>query len=492
MQEIIEGLEWKPRTCTWELTLKCNLDCGHCGSRAGASRPREMTRETALRVVGELAAMGCRRLSLSGGEPTTSPYWSDVASEGARLGMAINMITNGLTSSRDLVRQAKDAGLVSLGVSLEGLEEEHDRNRRRAGLFRRVMDLIEHGGALGLPIGVITTVTKGNVSQLEELHDLLAGRVYVWQLQLGAKMGNLSDHCREQVEPEDLLEIVPLVAKLIRKRKVRIHVADNLGYYGPYEEVLRTRRTSPVGCWIGCYAGCRHLGIESDGGVKGCLSLQSTRATEGNLQRESLLDIWWKPGAFSYNRQFAVQDLTGFCLTCEHAAICRGGCLSMRSCEGGGENPFCYHRVATLAARKNRPKRRRYVPMVVAPAALAAAFGLSLGCGAPDDGDTGIADAYGFPPPDGDADADSDVDADTDADSDIAGDAYGLPSPDGDADADWDFDDADLYGLDSDIDSAIDSDIPDPDGDIDVEFDADFDADGDPDPDAGSWYGMPE
>jgi radical SAM protein with 4Fe4S-binding SPASM domain len=211
------------------------------------------------------------------------------------------------------------------------------------------------------------------------MHELLAGRVYVWQLQLGAAMGNLGDRRHEQIAPEDLLWLVPEIAGLIRKGGANLQVADNVGYYGPYEETIRSKRRTPVPCWIGCYAGCRHVGIEADGGVKGCLSIQSNRQTEGNVQVDALADIWHRDGAFSYNRSFKLDDLTGFCRTCEHAPVCRGGCLSMRTCEGGGENPFCYHRVATLAERRSRRKRPRYVPMVVAPAALLAMFG--LGCG---------------------------------------------------------------------------------------------------------------
>lgn len=481
MREIIDGLRFAPRTCTWELTLRCNLNCGHCGSRAGRARPGEMSRETALRVVGELATMGCIKTSLSGGEPTLSPYWQDIAKEGSRLGIRMNMITNGMTTGRDFVRRAKDSGLVSLGVSVDGLEADHDRNRRRPGLFNNVMGLIDDCNAVGLPVGVITTIWNENFHQLEAMHDLLAGRIYVWQLQLGAKMGNLEDHCHQQIEPEDLLNIVPAVARLIRKDKIRIHVADNLGYYGPYEEILRTRRTTPVTCWVGCYAGCRHVGIEADGGVKGCLSIQSTRKNEGNLQWSSLRDIWWRPGAFAYNREFKLDDLAGFCRTCEHADICRGGCLSMRICEGGRDNPFCYHRVATLAERKSR-RRSRYVPMSIAPAAILAAFGLACGGSTEEDPanhsnpEAGLdaeqeaapGDAYGIPMPEG------------------GGDAYGIPIPEAGPEASPEAAPGDAYGI-PDPDAASYYGMPDPEAGM-------GDAYGIPDtgPDTDSWYGIPD
>lgn len=391
MRAIVDRLDRVPATCTWELTLRCNLNCGHCGSRAGAPRDNEMPRDRMLGVVGELAALGCKRITLSGGEPTMCDSWTHVASEGARLGVKMNMITNAAHVGRDFVRKAKDSGLCNLGVSLDGLEQEHDTLRGRRGLYRNVMQLLDDCAAEKLSIGVITTITKRNFRQLDELHDVIAGRAFVWQLQTGAAMGNLHDR-HVQIQPEDLLEIVPALARLIQRgSKIQLKVADNVGYYGPYETILRGSRACPNKCWAGCYAGVRHIGIEADGGVKGCLSIQSSRATEGNLQKESLAEIWNRPGAFAYNRGFQLDDLTGFCRTCVHAEVCRGGCLSMRTCEGGRDNPFCYHRVATLAEQAAKRSKPRYKPLMIAPAALMAL----AGCGG--EAEEGK-DLYGMPP----------------------------------------------------------------------------------------------
>lgn len=378
MREIIDGIGYAPKTATWELTLACNLRCGHCGSRAGRARPSELGLDRSLEIARELASLGCRRITLSGGEPTLSPHWEAIAEEAARGGVRVNMITNAFHADRDLARRAKNAGLASLGVSIDGLEEVHDHYRGKAGLFRGILTFLDHCHAVGLPVGVVTTIQKRNRHQLHDLYELLEGRIYVWQLQIGAAMGNLADR-REQIRPEDLLTLIPDLAALIERRGIDIRIGDNIGYYGPYEHVLRKHRSCAVDCWIGCYAGCRHVGIESDGGVKGCLSIQASTATEGNLHQSSFRDIWYRDGAFAYNRRFQVADLAGFCATCEHASVCRGGCLSMRTCEGGRENPFCYHRVATLAERSAASRRRRYVPLVLAPAALLASFGLACG-----------------------------------------------------------------------------------------------------------------
>ena len=84
MREIIDGLGYAPKTCTWELTLACNLRCGHCGSRAGKARPGELPLERSLEVAKELGALGCRRITLSGGECLMQPEFSAALLKEAR------------------------------------------------------------------------------------------------------------------------------------------------------------------------------------------------------------------------------------------------------------------------------------------------------------------------------------------------------------------------------------------------------------------------
>ena len=61
---------------------------------------------------------------------------------------------------------------------------------------------------------------------------------------------------------------------------------------------------------------------------------------------EPLRDIWFREGAFAYNREHSVSTLGGFCKTCDYAEICRGGCTWTCYAEGGfvRDNPYCYWR----------------------------------------------------------------------------------------------------------------------------------------------------
>ncbi len=79
MIKLYERLGFKPRQAVWELTLRCNLRCRHCGSRAGRARDDELTLEEMLRVADALAELECRFVTLSGGEPLMRPEWPLIA-----------------------------------------------------------------------------------------------------------------------------------------------------------------------------------------------------------------------------------------------------------------------------------------------------------------------------------------------------------------------------------------------------------------------------
>ena len=57
------GEDYAPRYVVWELTLKCDLACRHCGSRAGLPRQAELTLDEAKGVVAQLAEMGAREVT---------------------------------------------------------------------------------------------------------------------------------------------------------------------------------------------------------------------------------------------------------------------------------------------------------------------------------------------------------------------------------------------------------------------------------------------
>lgn len=358
MIELVRRLGYVPRQAVWELTLSCNMRCLHCGSFAGPPRRDELTWPEMEHLADELADLGCEKITLGGGEPTLHPRWDDLARRLTARGVQVNLITNGWTWSPEHLDRARAAGIRTIGFSLDGLEPDHDRIRK-LGSFQRVITAIDLCVAGGLSASVVTHVNRLNVGYLRALRDLLRShRVAAWQLQLGNPAGAMGEHRDLVIEPEALLSLVPEIAQLRSEGgSPEICPGDNIGYFGACEKSLRDRGAM-VDVWIGCRAGCHVIGIESDGNIKGCLSLPSSRHEndaflEGNVRDSSLREIWHRPGAFAFNREFTEDRLDRFCGVCRYRDICRGGCswTAWSHTQTRWHNPYCLYYQAVKHGR---------------------------------------------------------------------------------------------------------------------------------------------
>jgi MoaA/NifB/PqqE/SkfB family radical SAM enzyme len=340
---------FRPFNCVWELTLACDLRCRHCGSGAGCARQDELSTLEALSLVDQLAELECELITLSGGEPTLREDWDVIGRAIADRGIRVNMVTNGVSMTPALARRAREAGLCNVAVSLDGPEAIHDGlrgagNHRRAA--RGVRALVEEG----LSVSIMTTLHRSNLGALAQVRreamDLGAA---MWRLQLGKPMGNLEES--DTISPADLLQVIPWLAQAKREGGIHLAVGDSLGYYGPHDRTLRGWGwRGRAERWAGCQAGMQAIGIESDGGVKGCLSMQGwkeggvDRFLEGNVRQRPLADLWFDPERFAYNRQFSPDSLEGECARCSQARLCRGGarCVAAAFTGGLGEDPYCW------------------------------------------------------------------------------------------------------------------------------------------------------
>jgi hypothetical protein len=57
---------YRPTHAIWEITLRCDLACRHCGSRAGRARPDELDIVACLDLVRQMAELGVLEVSLIG------------------------------------------------------------------------------------------------------------------------------------------------------------------------------------------------------------------------------------------------------------------------------------------------------------------------------------------------------------------------------------------------------------------------------------------
>lgn len=316
---------YRIESCVWEITLECCFSCKHCGSRAGKARNNELTTIECLQIADQLAELGCRRVSLIGGEVFMRDDWDVIAKYLTFIGIKVSIITNGYYFDSKLIHLLQDSGIHTIAVSIDGIQTTHDMYRQK-GSYERAVKAILVLSTAGIPISIISTLHHENVDELEQMYDIFKQLpIKAWQLQACSPMGNATiSNINSQF---DSRKVITFIEQKIPDAPFIIGIADNIGYFTENEGILRGNKSGKA-YFQGCRAGLSAIGIDSVGNVRGCESMYDDYFIEGNLRDRSLRDIWDDPTSFSYNRQFSPNKLTGRCKSCEFGAFCAGGCRS--------------------------------------------------------------------------------------------------------------------------------------------------------------------
>ncbi len=356
--------DFRPAYVVWELTLKCDQPCTHCGSRAGDARNDELTTDEALQVVSQLAAMRTDEVVLIGGEAYLHPGVFDIVKALAQSGILPTMTTGGRGVTKELAHKFAAAGLATVSVSIDGLEPVHDAMRAARGSFESATCALAYFRDAGVRISSNTNLNRFNQHDLEGLYEhLKAQGIRAWQVQLTTPLGRAADRPEMILQPYDLPDLLPRIAALKLRAfedGILLVPGNNLGFFGPEEAILRSLTIDGRDHFSGCQAGRYVLGIESDGAVKGCPSLQTAHYVGGKLRDKALKTIWDDTAQLSFARDRAIDSLWGFCRTCDFAETCLGGCTFTAHAFFGrpGNNPYCHYRAR---AHKKAGLRERLV-----------------------------------------------------------------------------------------------------------------------------------
>ena len=330
----------------WEITLQCNLKCIHCMADAYnvGSTNNDLTTHEGLKLLNDLAFLGCKKVVLSGGEPFLRKEWDLFARRIIDLNMELIIISNGTIFNEEIANKLYFLGTSSLGFSLDGATAEtHDYVRGVKGSFDKVINTFKLCNQKELYNSAVTTVHKYNFKELDNILTLLIDNgIKNWLVQVAKPIGRMAEAYTLSEE-----EYYELAEKIVNYRKkytsiISISEADCIGYYSKLSPYLH------YNIWGGCSCGINLISIENDGNVKGCPSMNNS---EGNIKDTSIIDIWNDPNKFAYNRHFTSELLTGYCKECTYGNICRGGCAqNIRNKTG---SPYCLYKIEKMGFDDN-------------------------------------------------------------------------------------------------------------------------------------------
>jgi len=155
------------RTITYlrlSLTERCTLRCAYCRAGEGiCPKKSELTREEFLRIVRAFAALGVKKVRLTGGEPMLRRDLIGIISDIRAVGgiEEIAMTTNG-QHLPGMSRALREAGLDRLNISLDSLDPARYAEITGGGSLARVLTGIDEALAAGFaPIKLNAVLLRG-------------------------------------------------------------------------------------------------------------------------------------------------------------------------------------------------------------------------------------------------------------------------------------------------------------------------------------------
>ncbi|MEF2964812.1 radical SAM protein [Paenibacillus sp. M1] len=158
----------------WNATRACNLSCRHCYADACPSKDEgEMSTREAMDFIDDLADFSVPVLLFSGGEPLMRRDLVDLVAYASGKGLRAVLSTNGTLITSGKARRLKEAGLQYAGISLDGLEDKHDRFRGVNGSFEQGLAGIRNCQDAGLKVGLRFTISSYTYDDLSGILDLI-------------------------------------------------------------------------------------------------------------------------------------------------------------------------------------------------------------------------------------------------------------------------------------------------------------------------------
>lgn len=299
-QAVAERQPYRPLYVKLKLVFACNLRCEMC-NHWRESQPPPLSIESFKEILDQLAALGCRKVHFSGGEPLLRPRVPELVERATSLGIKATLTTNGTRVDKAIARRLVESGLRSVNVSIDSPTRKiHDRIRgvdgawkkacRAVGYFRRYA----HKGKLAIRINVV--VSRSNYTSLAVLPDFAK--------ELGADFINLipvDGHCSQSLllHRNQIQEFNAHIAPQIAARGLALGLIQDKSQAYPFGRsspaLKRARKGEYALGWYDrhpCFAPWTHSLIDFNGRVYPCCMTRGRMEPVGDVSQESFSQIW--------------------------------------------------------------------------------------------------------------------------------------------------------------------------------------------------------
>ena len=213
------------------ITNRCNAKCEHCFYWDELNKNVDEMSLDDYKVLANNFKNDVDQVIITGGEPFLRKEIDQISKYflNNKNIHSLNFITNGVMPDRieekvnKIMNYASRNTRVLVNVSIDGLEELHDKIRRVPGIFKKCLDTIERLKKIkkkyqNLQISALTTLSKDNFFQFKEINSFVENELKIYQrvniirspktgaYGLSKEVAELS-FSPEWVKPFDLLEL---------------------------------------------------------------------------------------------------------------------------------------------------------------------------------------------------------------------------------------------------------------------------------------------
>lgn len=292
MKYVVDQYGRSFKTLRVSLLSRCNLGCVYCtmgeetvkntNTEAGNSA---LPFEAFLEIIGQLhQKLQFETIRLTGGEPLLYPQLAEVIKKVKQLGIPqIKLTTNGFLLART-AEKLKQAGLQSINVSLDAIDEDVFFLMSRRNQVHKVLDGIDAARKAGLEVKLNSVVMKGmNDAQILPLLE------YAWERQISVRfleimaMGHLYQQQEKYLFRE--AEILNVIAEKYTFTKLPRNPSATANYWQTehgFKFGIIANESEPF-----CHD-CNRLRLDSEGNIYGCLSSNQPVSLIG-VQQDVLL-----------------------------------------------------------------------------------------------------------------------------------------------------------------------------------------------------------
>lgn len=326
------------RNLFWECTLRCNMNCRHCGSDCKqAPATADMPAKDFLKAIDDIRPHvdpHTTFITFTGGEALVRNDIEEVGYELYKREFPWGIVTNGLLLDEQRLEGLLRAGMHSITISFDGFEEDHNWIRRNDRSFECADHAIKMlVNTKGLVWDIVTCVNPRNFAKLEEFKEyLISIGVRRWRLFSIFPMGRAAQNPELQLDDKQFKGLFEFIKKTRAEGRIGANYGCE-GFLGPYEGEVRDY-------YFHCRAGVNVASVLCDGSISGCTSIRSN-FHQGNIYKDNLWDVWQNRFEKYRDRSWAKK---GQCVDCDLWKYCEGS--GMHLYDDNEELLFChYHRM---------------------------------------------------------------------------------------------------------------------------------------------------